>query len=136
MRRELVPRAALVTANVAEAEALTGVRVENVFDAYIAAKALVNAGARAALVKGGHLGGPLASDVLVTKKRTERFTRSRIRTKKKLHGAGCTLASLIAGRIAAGDDVFEAVRFAKRVHHKAIARAAEVGGTMLVLSEL
>jgi hydroxymethylpyrimidine/phosphomethylpyrimidine kinase len=134
MRRELVPRAALVTANVAEAEALTGVKVESVFDAYIAAKALVNAGARAALVKGGHLGGPIATDVLVTKKRTEQFARSRIRTKKKLHGAGCALASLIAGRIACGDDVFAAVRFAKRVHHAAIARAADVGGSMLVIS--
>ena len=66
MRRELVPRATLVTANVAEAEALTGVTVESVFDAYVAAKALVNAGARAALVKGGHFEGPRAIDVLVT----------------------------------------------------------------------
>jgi hydroxymethylpyrimidine/phosphomethylpyrimidine kinase len=136
MRRELVPRAALVTANIAEAEALTGVRIENVFDAYIAARALVNAGARAVLVKGGHLDGPRATDVLVTKKRAEAFSRSRVRTKKKLHGAGCVLASLIAGRIALGDDVFAAVRFAKRIHHAAIAKAANVGGSMLVLSEL
>ncbi len=136
MRRELVPRAALVTANIAEAEALTGVHIESIFDMYIAARALVNAGARAALVKGGHLDGPRAVDVLVTKKRTESFSRSRVRTKKKLHGAGCTLASLIAGRIALGDDVFAAVRFAKRVHHRAIAHAADIGGTMLVLSGL
>jgi len=138
MRVDLVPRAALVTANVAEAEALTGVKVESVFDAYIAGKALVNIGARAVLVKGGHLEGPIATDVLVTKKRSEQFARSRIRTKKKLHGAGCTLASLIAGRIAMGDDVFAAVRFAKRVHHAAIAKAADVAGkregSMLVIS--
>jgi hydroxymethylpyrimidine/phosphomethylpyrimidine kinase len=134
MRRELLPRAALVTANVDEARALTGVEIENVFDAYIAARALVNAGARAALVKGGHLSGPRAEDVLVTRKATVTFSRKRIRTKKKLHGAGCTLASLIAGRIAYGDDVFAAVRFAKRVHHAAITRAADVGGSMLVIS--
>ena len=136
MRRELVPRAALVTANVHEAEALTGVRVENVEGAFVAAKALVNAGARAALVKGGHLEGPRAVDVLVTKNDTISFSRARIRTKKKLHGAGCTLASLVAGRVAMGDDVTRAVRFAKRVHHAAIAHAADVGGTMLVLSAL
>ena len=136
LRRELVPRAALVTANVAEAEALTGMTIENVFDAYIAGRALVNAGARAALVKGGHLEGPRAEDVLVTRKSTVTFSSKRIRTKKKLHGAGCALASLIAGRIALGDDVIAAVRFAKRVHHRAIANAADVGGTMLVLSGL
>lgn len=138
MRRDLVPRAALVTANVHEAEALTGVKVESVFDAYIAGKALVNAGAHAALVKGGHLDGPRAVDVLVTRKTTITFSAKRVRTKKKLHGAGCTLASLIAGRIACGDDVFAAVRFAKRVHHAAIARAADVAkkreGAMLVIS--
>jgi hydroxymethylpyrimidine/phosphomethylpyrimidine kinase len=136
MRRELIPRAALVTANVAEAEALTGVRVETIDDAEVAAKALVNAGARAALVKGGHLAGPIATDVLVTRNGTELLRRSRIKTKKKLHGAGCILASLIAGRIAMGDDVTQAVRFAKRVHFTAITRAADIGGDMLVLSEL
>jgi len=136
MRRELVPRAALVTANIAEAEALTGVKIDSVFDAYIAGRALVNAGARAALVKGGHLEGPRAEDVLVTRKNAVTLSSKRIRTKKKLHGAGCTLASLIAGRVALGDDVIAAVRFAKRVHHAAIARAVDVGGTMFVLSGL
>jgi hydroxymethylpyrimidine/phosphomethylpyrimidine kinase len=134
MRVDLVPCAALVTVNVAEAEALTGLRVEDVFDAYVAARALVTAGARAALVKGGHLAGPLATDVLVTRQRSVSFSRPRVRTKKKLHGAGCTLASLIAGRIAVGDDVFAAVRFAKRVHHAALKRAVDVGGDLRVIS--
>ena len=140
MRRELLPRATLVTANVAEAEALTGLRVGSVFDACVAGKALVKAGARAALVKGGHLDGPNATDVLVTRKTTLTLSLRRFRTKKKLHGAGCTLASLIAGRLALGDDVFAAVRFAKRIHHRAIANAADVAkkreGAMLVLSGL
>jgi len=133
MRRELVPRAALVTANAAEAGTLTGTRVDDVDDARVAARALVMIGARAALVKGGHLDGPEAIDVLATREGVMELARPRIRTKKKLHGAGCTLASLIAARLALGDDVVTAVRFAKRVHHEAITRAEDVGGDLRVL---
>ncbi len=133
IRRELVPRAAVVTVNTSEAEALTGVRVDDVADARVAAKALVMTGARAALVKGGHLEGLRAIDVLATRDRIVEIARPRVRTKRKLHGAGCTLASLIAARIALGDDVVAAVRWAKRAHHAAIARAVDVGGELSVL---
>jgi hydroxymethylpyrimidine kinase/phosphomethylpyrimidine kinase len=129
MRRDLVPRATLVTANAHEAEALTGLRVRDVGDARAAARALVAMGARAALVKGGHLGGAGAVDVLASRERIVELRASRLRLGREIHGGGCVLASLVAGRLACGDDVVEAVKFAKRVHRAAMARPVDVGGT-------
>jgi hydroxymethylpyrimidine/phosphomethylpyrimidine kinase len=133
MRRELIPRATLVTANVAEAEALTGERVSNLEEARVAAKALVTMGARAALVKGGHLKGTHAIDVLVVGEKLTKLDAPRLRLKRKIHGAGCVLASLIAGRLARGDALLAAVRWAKRAHHRALSHAVFVGGDLAVL---
>lgn len=137
MRKSLLPRATLVTANTSEVEALTGMRVTTVSGAYDAATALRGLGARAALVKGGHLDGPSAVDVLaiggeVTELRARRLAIG------PTHGTGCTFASLVAGRLAVAgraDDatIVDAVRWAKRLHHAAIARARDVGGTQRVL---
>ncbi len=71
VREELLPRATLVTVNAAEAHALAGEPVRTVGEAHDAARALVRAGARAALVKGGHLGGPSAIDVLALREGDE-----------------------------------------------------------------
>ncbi len=100
LRRELLPRATLVTANAAEAEALTRARVTNVAEARVAARAIVAMGARAALVKGGHLADARAIDVLATAKGLIELSSPRLRLRRKLHGAGCVLSSLIAGRLA------------------------------------
>jgi hydroxymethylpyrimidine/phosphomethylpyrimidine kinase len=134
MRRELVPRAALVTANAAEAEALTGLRVRDAGDARDAARALVAIGARAALVKGGHLSDARAIDVLATRDRVIELAAPRLRLRRPVHGAGCLLASLIAARLATGHDVVAAVRFAKRVHHALLAHPLAVGGPLAVLA--
>ncbi len=135
LRRELVPRAALVTANIAEAEALTRTRVTNVADARVAAKAIVAMGARAALVKGGHLTGSRAVDILATAKSLVEISATRLPLRRKIHGGGCTLSSLIAGRIAIDGltNLPAVVRWAKRKHHAALGRAIDVGGDMLVL---
>lgn len=139
LREALLPRATLVTANAAEAEALVGQRVTTVGEAHDAALALVAAGARAALVKGGHWGDASAIDVLavgndVTELRARRLPDG-------AHGTGCTLASLVAGRLAVrpaarvdAATLVAAVRWAKRVHHAALARAIDVGGPVRVLS--
>lgn len=139
LREALLPRATLVTANADEADALVGQRVTTVGEAHDAALALVAAGARAALVKGGHWGGASAIDVLavdgdVTELRAKRLPDG-------AHGTGCTLASLVAGRLAVRsgarvdpDTLVAAVRWAKRVHHAALARALDVGGPARVLS--
>lgn len=136
VRERLLPRAALVTVNAPEAEALVGARVASVGEAHDAALSLRRMGARAALVKGGHLSGPYAIDVLavgdeVIELRAKRLPRS-------AHGTGCVLASLVAGRIAVAgraDDaaIVDAVRWSKRAHHAALAGASDVGGAERVL---
>jgi hydroxymethylpyrimidine/phosphomethylpyrimidine kinase len=136
LRTEVVARATLVTANATEAEALTCARVTNLEEARVAAHAIVTMGARAALIKGGHLTGARAIDVLAlhgARKLTE-LGATRLELPKKIHGAGCTLSALIAGRLAVGDGLVDAVRWAKRVHHRALARAIDVGGDLAVLS--
>lgn len=129
----LIPRAALVTANVPEAEALLGVRITSLDDARSAAEVLVALGARAALVKGGHMEGKEAVDVLAIDGEVIDLRTKRLRL-HALHGGGCTLASLIAGKLALGETTEAAVRWAKKTHHKLLAQAVDVGGEMHVLA--
>lgn len=137
MRKELVPRATVLTANVPEAEALLGMRVASVSDARDAAEALLALGARAALVKGGHLGGSQAIDVLAMGDEVLELRARRLRL-PPLHGGGCTLASLIAGRLAVSgrtdeDGILAAVQWAKKAHTQALGHVEDVGGDMRVL---
>ncbi|MFW6321814.1 MAG: bifunctional hydroxymethylpyrimidine kinase/phosphomethylpyrimidine kinase [Halohasta sp.] len=109
----LIERSTLVTPNVDEAEILTGLEIDTEADAEAAARQLVDGGADAALVKGGHLGGDSVVDTLVVSgddggMRTERFSHPRIET-DATHGSGCTLSSAIAARLARGEPLVEAV---------------------------
>lgn len=133
VRRSLVPRAALVTVNIAEAEALLGTRVTSLADARRAAIALVRMGAQAALVKGGHLVvGANATDVLAVGDVVLELRAKRLKL-PPVHGAGCTLASLIAGRVAARGWSIDAVKWAKRAHHRALSNVRDVGGDLRVI---
>jgi hydroxymethylpyrimidine/phosphomethylpyrimidine kinase len=140
MKRDLLPRATLVTVNVAEAETLLGEPVRTVGEAHDAARELARGGARAVIVKGGHLEGPHAIDVLASGHEVIELRSRRLAT-GPLHGTGCTFASLIAGRLAVRegpdlgrDTLVAAVRWAKRVHHAALSRAVRVGTGMRVLT--
>jgi hydroxymethylpyrimidine/phosphomethylpyrimidine kinase len=139
LKRELVARATLVTVNLHEAQALLGEPVRTVGEAHDAARALAGMGARAALVKGGHLKGASAIDVLAVGGEVIELRARRLAV-VDVHGTGCTLASLVAGRIAgrAGRrldrrELIAAIRWAKRTHHGALARAAQVGDGMRVI---
>jgi hydroxymethylpyrimidine/phosphomethylpyrimidine kinase len=139
VRAELLPRATLLTVNLDEAGALLGFAVRTVGEAHDAARALAALGARAVLVKGGHREGPSAIDVLALDGEVVELRARRLAI-AAVHGTGCTLASLVAGRLAviatgtpSGDAIILAVRWAKRVHHAALARATHVGGGMPVL---
>jgi hydroxymethylpyrimidine/phosphomethylpyrimidine kinase len=141
VREELLPRATLVTANVDEAQALVGEPVRTVSEAHDAARAMARMGARAVLVKGGHLTGTSAIDVLALRERDEVVElRARRLPLAETHGTGCTFASLVAGRLATRDgasiereQLVAAIRWAKRVHHAALPRAVDVGGPLRVL---
>lgn len=134
LRRDLLPRATLVTANVPEAEAITGTRILDVEDARNAAVAIRALGAKAVLVKGGHLTGPESVDVLCTESGIVLLAAKRLKLPRGLHGGGCTLASLIAGRLATGDALVTAVKWAKKVHAAALASPRDVGGELRVLA--
>jgi hydroxymethylpyrimidine/phosphomethylpyrimidine kinase len=139
LKETLLPRATLVTANLDEVHALLGERVRTVSEAHDAARALAALGARAALVKGGHMGGANAIDVLAVEGEVIELRARRLPI-APTHGSGCTFASLIAGRLAVRasqhvdrDSLVAAIRWAKRVHHAALARSVEVGRGLRVI---
>jgi hydroxymethylpyrimidine/phosphomethylpyrimidine kinase len=137
LKNELLPRATLVTANVPEAEALLGRRILSVAHTREAALALVDLGARGALVKGGHLTGERAVDVLALGSSVFELSAPRL-VLPPVHGGGCILASLIAGRLAVTEGTLDArllaaVRWAKRVHQKGLRSLRDVGGDRRVL---
>ncbi len=122
----LVPRAALLTPNAPEAEALTGLKVETADDLLRAGEALLEAGARAVLMKGGHVPGDTVVDVLMTPQGETTFAAARIDT-RHTHGTGCTLASACAAGLAQGLELAEAVAQAWGYTQEAIARAPGFG---------
>ncbi|MEM1106311.1 MAG: bifunctional hydroxymethylpyrimidine kinase/phosphomethylpyrimidine kinase [Pseudomonadota bacterium] len=123
---DLVPRARLVTPNAPEAEHLTGRAVESVDGQRRAADRLLERGARAALVKGGHVGGDTITDVLHTQDGEWLFDGPRIDT-RHTHGTGCTLASAIAVRLALGAGLPEGVSAARDYLQVALERAPGFG---------
>lgn len=122
----LMPLAALLTPNIPEAETLTGLNIDSVTAARKAGEKLVERGAAAVLVKGGHLEGDEVVDWLVTFERTERFASPRIDT-RHTHGTGCTLASAIACGLAQGMELASAVARARDYVHAAIRAAPGFG---------
>ena len=99
--RLLVPRAALLTPNAPEAEALTGLPAETTDDLRRAGDALLRMGAGAVLMKGGHVAAERVSDLLITPYGETIFEGERIET-RNTHGTGCTLASACATGLAQG----------------------------------
>jgi len=109
LRRHLLARADLVTPNVPEAESLLGRPLKAASDLPAAAEALLDFGARAVLLKGGHLGGARVSDLFMKADRKPRwFHHARIAAEG--HGTGCTLSSAIAAYLARGDSMDIAVK--------------------------
>ena len=126
--RELFPLASIVTPNIPEAERLTGMRIHDENAMVSAATAIRALGARAVLVKGGHLmrSSEEAMDVLddggaVTVLREERCPI------RDVHGSGCTLSAAIAAGLANGLDLLSAVREAKTYVTLLIRAAPELG---------
>jgi len=122
----LVPLAALVTPNLDEAQILAGHEVRGVEDMERAGRALVKMGARAALVKGGHLDAPDLVDVLVTRDGVRRFTHPKLPT-RSTHGTGCTLSAAVAAGLALGRSLERAVGDALDYVHRAIVAAPGLG---------
>jgi hydroxymethylpyrimidine/phosphomethylpyrimidine kinase len=129
LRESLMPLAALVTPNLEEAAVLTGRVVHDLPTMERAGETLLQFGAAAALVKGGHLrdGDETVTDVLVTPQGIRRFTRTRLSTTSR-HGTGCTLSAAITAGLALGRPLEAAVTDALDFVHRAIAAAPGLGG--------
>ena len=122
----LVPLATLVTPNLDEAAVLTGREVRTVDDMERAGRALLALGAKAALVKGGHLPGSEVVDVLIADRAVRRFTSPRLDT-TSTHGTGCTLSAAVAAGLALGRPLEQAVADGLDFVHRAIAAAPGLG---------
>jgi hydroxymethylpyrimidine/phosphomethylpyrimidine kinase len=133
IRRHLLARADLVTPNIPEAETLLGRKIRAARDLPGAAADLIAHGARAVLLKGGHLRGSHVIDLFLTSNGVRReFRHPRIRVEG--HGTGCTLSSAIAANLALGESMGNAVHHAIDYVHRAIAAGYEPGrGKLRVL---
>ncbi len=121
LRDTVIPRAALITPNLPEAEVLTGLKIDGADDMPAAAHKLRDLGASAVLLKGGHLpgDGPLVDLLLDESGGLHRFEDTRIET-PNTHGTGCTLASASACGIAQGLATYDAVARARQYVRDAI----------------
>lgn len=126
VRALLIPRAALLTPNAPEAEALTGLTVVTTDDLRRAGEALLAAGAKAVLMKGGHVAGERVVDLLITPDGETAFEGERIET-RHTHGTGCTLASACATGLAQGLPLVVAAARAWDYVHEAMLRAPGFG---------
>ncbi len=121
---ELLKRATVITPNVPEAEVLTGLTIKDVADMEAAARKIVEMGARAVIVKGGHM--ERANDVLFDGTETFQLVGDRVK-EETLHGTGCTFASALVAQLAAGRPLFEAAALAKAYVTKAIEKGYPIG---------
>jgi len=126
LRQRLLPMAVVITPNIPEAEALTGLTITDEAGMREAAQALLAMGARAVLLKGGHLEGEVLVDLLATPQMLHRYEDRRIVT-RHTHGTGCTLASSVAAGLAQGLALEPAVRRARAYVRAAILRAPGFG---------
>ena len=121
---ELLRRSSVITPNVPEAEVLTGLTIKEVPDMEAAARKIVEMGARAVILKGGHM--ERAVDVLFDGNEVVQLTGDKVKS-DHMHGTGCTFASAIAAQLAVGHSLFEAATLAKAYVTKAIEKGYPIG---------
>jgi hydroxymethylpyrimidine/phosphomethylpyrimidine kinase len=121
---ELLKRVSVITPNVPEAEVLTGLTIKDVVDMESAARKIVEMGALAVIIKGGHM--ERAVDVLFDGSEMVQLSGDRVKT-NNTHGTGCTFASAIAAQLASARSLLEAATLAKAYVTKAIEKGYPIG---------
>jgi len=124
LRDELLKRATVITPNMLEAELLTGMEVKDLNAMKAAAQKLMEMGARAVIVTGGHLEKP--TDVLCDADGLETFGGDHVKS-LNTHGSGCTFSSAIAAQLACGQHLRDAAILAKAYVMKAIEKSYSTG---------
>jgi hydroxymethylpyrimidine/phosphomethylpyrimidine kinase len=126
LRDKFLPRATLLTPNLHEAAKLLGQKIaQSEDDMTRQARALLEIGAQAVLLKGGHGKGAESADIFAQGEKITRFAAKRVQT-KNTHGTGCSLASAIAAHIARGETLREAITKAKNWLSAAITAADQL----------
>jgi len=121
---ELIKRSSVITPNVPEAALLAGMEIKDVVAMEAAARKIVEMGAKAVIVKGGHM--DRAVDVIFDGNELVQLGGDRVKT-DQTHGTGCTFASALAAQLAAGRSLVEAATLAKAYVTKAIEKSYAVG---------
>jgi hydroxymethylpyrimidine/phosphomethylpyrimidine kinase len=127
LKRDLIPLALVATPNLPEAEALTGMTVTDRAGMRRAGEAILGLGARAVVVKGGHLEGEEAVDLFLTPDGEPVWLPAPRLATRHTHGTGCTFSAAIAAGLAQGLELLDAVRQAKRFITDAIRTAPGLG---------
>lgn len=125
LKKMLLPRCSLVTPNIPEAEALTGISIQAEHQMLLAAGRLLESGCKAVLIKGGHLKGE-PMDLFASSGATEILRGKRIET-RHTHGTGCTYSAAITAGLANGHHLNDAISAAKRFVQAAIETAPGFG---------
>jgi hydroxymethylpyrimidine/phosphomethylpyrimidine kinase len=94
LKKHLIKQVSLITPNIPEAEALSGIKIKNTQDMIQAARILLSMGAKNVLIKGGHLKSRIVKDIFVNKEEIKFFSNKKLKT-MNTHGTGCTLSSAI-----------------------------------------
>jgi hydroxymethylpyrimidine/phosphomethylpyrimidine kinase len=126
LRRRLLPLAHVVTPNIPEAEVLTGLAIRSQADRVAAGHAIMELGAHAVVIKGGHSDDDPIVDLLVDDKGVHEFRAARIVT-SSTHGTGCTFSAAIAAALGRGDELATAVGEARAYVSNALAQAPGLG---------
>ena len=133
MISELIPLATVVTPNVFEAEAITGITIVDIEDAKRAAAAITDLGCEAAVVTGGHLNG---TDLLYLGEGSETLSIRGHLIEGGTHGAGCTYSAALAAFLARGFTIPDACAAAKKFVTKAIANSSAIGGGVAAVNQI
>ena len=126
LKTALIPLATVITPNIYEAELLAQRDIRNTDDAKSAAETIAGLGCHAVLVKGGHLTGNTATDVLYCNGEWSFFEAEWVET-ENTHGTGCTYSAAIATQLAHGKDLVDAIKTAKVYISGAIQHALNIG---------
>lgn len=127
VRTVLLRLARVVTPNIPEAEVLAGMPIRSVDDMRDAGRRILRLGPRAVVVKGGHLAGELAVDLLIEADGETQLSAPRLDV-RSTHGTGCTFAAALAARLALGHSLDAATRGAKEYVTGAMRHGIAVGG--------